>query len=479
MTFALSVPANLLLLGEYAVTEEGGLGIALASAPRITIRAMASERPDGLEGPAWGEGPTWGEGSLVTREAEKKPSESTEGARGRPRLSIGGRMGPHSFNWVEGESEPPPLVASCVEVTRRFLHAMRAPAEALALAPSRVGAAASSRVGAVGAARIDIDSSAFFSPDGTKRGFGSSAAVAVGLCAALLRLGGLEDEALEAAIFPAALAAHRQAQGGRGSGYDVAASRYGGVGLFEGGASPKWTSLPPSLALALGGLDLTLHFGLQPVSSALAVASYQHWKTGAARANRAFLSASAARVRDFLTARTPEALLATLHDAADAGAAFGDAIGVPARPDPRLLSADFRTKQAAQKGAAQNEAAQKGAAPKNAPTEPLLQPFAVTMSPSPSVLKCLGAGDELILLASLDDSGTRSAAAAETGAVDPAALDGRGCEADPAGRLGRKDTAWRADQAGKAPVAAHDGDPTLSATDGLHVKIENEGLRWE
>ena len=42
----LSAPANLLLLGEYAVLEEGGLGLALAVERRARITVEPS---DGLE----------------------------------------------------------------------------------------------------------------------------------------------------------------------------------------------------------------------------------------------------------------------------------------------------------------------------------------------------------------------------------------------------------------------------------------------
>ncbi|HUX42657.1 MAG TPA: hypothetical protein VMV83_15935 [Rectinemataceae bacterium] len=325
MTFALSVPANLLLLGEYAVTEEGGLGIALASAPRLRLH-VAPRRERGLV--------------------------------------IAGRMGPTSFEWIEGKSEPPPLVAACLDEARARLADQPSPR----IAPSR----------------IDIDSSAFFSSDGNKRGFGSSAAVAVGLSAALLRLGGLEGQALEAALFPTALAAHRSSQGGRGSGYDVAASRYGGAGLFIGGTKPEWTSLPVDSLAALRGLGLALRFGPRPVSSALAVGAYQRWKSLDPIAHRAFLGSSAALVRDFMAARTPESLITILDKAAAAGIAFGETIGVPARPLP-----------------SSTPPASHGAeiVPRPAPS-----PVEKCLGALSPVEKCLGAGDELILVAALESA---------------------------------------------------------------------------
>ena len=43
-SFRLTVPGNLLLAGEYAVLEEGGLGAALAVEPRLTVTVFPAER---------------------------------------------------------------------------------------------------------------------------------------------------------------------------------------------------------------------------------------------------------------------------------------------------------------------------------------------------------------------------------------------------------------------------------------------------
>ena len=81
--------------------------------------------------------------------------------------------------------------------------------------------------------RIDIDSSAGFD-GGRKLGIGTSAAVCAALSAALL-----ERCASGLATFPIALAAHRSAQAGRGSGIDVATSCTGGLIRFEMHATPR------------------------------------------------------------------------------------------------------------------------------------------------------------------------------------------------------------------------------------------------
>jgi phosphomevalonate kinase len=77
---------------------------------------------------------------------------------------------------------------------------------------------------------VEIDSSAGYEA-AAKLGLGSSAAVCVALCAALLALIG----APTSAALAAALTAHHRAQGGRGSGLDVAAAYEGGLIRFANG----------------------------------------------------------------------------------------------------------------------------------------------------------------------------------------------------------------------------------------------------
>ena len=78
-----------------------------------------------------------------------------------------------------------------------------------------------------------------------KPGFGSSAALAVAGLAALREASGLEGPTLAEAV-----AVHRSSQGGKGSGYDVAAALYGGVTVYRGASG-----VPRAEALAwLDGL---------------------------------------------------------------------------------------------------------------------------------------------------------------------------------------------------------------------------------
>jgi phosphomevalonate kinase len=73
-----------------------------------------------------------------------------------------------------------------------------------------------------------IDSSAF-QRDGKKLGLGSSAAVAAASVAAVMELAGLPVAANRDMCFALAERAHRTAQGGAGSGADVAAAVHGGI----------------------------------------------------------------------------------------------------------------------------------------------------------------------------------------------------------------------------------------------------------
>ena len=68
-----------------------------------------------------------------------------------------------------------------------------------------------------------VDTAAF-SLNGTKMGIGSSAATAAVSVGAVLEMAGLSVRDSTDLVFDVALAAHRAAQGGIGSGADVAAA---------------------------------------------------------------------------------------------------------------------------------------------------------------------------------------------------------------------------------------------------------------
>ncbi len=251
----LSVPANLLLLGEYAVTESGGLGIALAIEPRVT----ASSRPAA--------------GCRIVGASERGEA-----------------------CWPGSE---PGLLEPVVEAVRSLLRA-RGVAE-------------------LPAAAIRIDSRSL------PKGYGSSAAVAVAASAALLALAGLRGDELVQAVSQAALAAHRAFQGGRGSGYDVAASLHGGIGLFEGGEEPRWTPLALDWIL-----PLYLFKGKAPVITSGAVARYQEWKRSEPAAAADYLAASNRAVAGFASSAGWDEAAAWFEAARALGLELGRAIGVSA-----------------------------------------------------------------------------------------------------------------------------------------------------
>ena len=260
MSFRLTVPGNLLLAGEYAVLEEGGLGAALAVEPRLTVTVFPQD-----------------EWELVGR-------------------------------WVAGgeqwrpESGTPPPFAGFV-----FL-------KALELLEDR-GDERGRKWSRLSTARIEVDSSAFFDPRGRKLGFGSSAALAVGMTAALARLGDRDP----ASAHQVAVAAHRHAQGGAGSGYDVTASWFGGFGLFTGGAEPRWepaNSILPALAVFAGP---------EAVRTVGSIARYREWKAANPGAAGDFLDASNAAVRRLTSSRS--AFAASWDETRQLGLELGRQIG--------------------------------------------------------------------------------------------------------------------------------------------------------
>jgi len=246
--FRATVPGNILLLGEYAVLEEGGLGFALAVDPRVRL------------------------------EAEPAPS-----------LQVQAR-------WPGGSGSP--LVDASVACVSEYR-------------------------GRACTGSLLVDSTDFFSANGRKSGLGSSAAVTVALVCGLLRLSGRDPAPRDAAFL--AVKAHRRAQGGRGSGYDVLASFHGGAGLFHGGAEPSWET-----AALPRGCELSLFPGPSPVSTAGAVGRYLEWKERSPAAARDFLEASNRAVRAFCAARSLEQARDSVDACRKIGIDLGREIGVPA-----------------------------------------------------------------------------------------------------------------------------------------------------
>jgi len=255
----LTVPGNILLLGEYAVLEEGGLGLALAVEPRVQMEALPGAD-----------------------------------------LRVEGR-------WPGGSGKSP-LITAAVQTVSEYLHAP-----------------------CTGSLRVD--STSFFSREGRKSGLGSSAAVTVALVCGLLRLAGRGSADPDAASL--AVRAHRRAQGGRGSGYDVLTSFHGGTGLVRGGASPSWEPCTPPV-----GGGVVLFAGPAPVSTADAVQRYSSWKVRNPGPAGDFLRESNDAILSFARARSLEEALPSFGRSRRLGIELGKEIGVPAdlAPPPGLDS---------------------------------------------------------------------------------------------------------------------------------------------
>lgn len=271
-----SIPGNILLFGEYAVLEEGGLGIALAVDRRVLIAASPSVdlRVEGL----------W----------------------------IGGSM-----RWTPEDPSASPYVSAAVRELENWLTPGRDE-------PSRL------------TGRIVIDSSELSQPEGRKSGFGSSAAVVLGtLCALLVSMDRAEG-VTDGTLLRLALAAHRQAQGGSGSGYDVYCSFHGGLGLFRGGPEPSWQ--PCALPWVP---DVRLFTGPAPVSTPDAIGKYRQWKERDPAAAQSLLEESNRAILSLLHASSAREAGSEIRACRDVGVAIGDAIGVEARiPAPHSVDPD-------------------------------------------------------------------------------------------------------------------------------------------
>ncbi len=142
---------------------------------------------------------------------------------------------------------------------------------------------------------IDTDSRAGFDA-GHKLGLGTSAAVCATLTGALLErcdspTPSRSPVLLASDVFPLALAAHRAAQSGRGSGVDVAAACHGGLIRYSIAPEPHIARLPFPAGVAFAAIwtgasaDTRSH-----------IASFDAWRRGSIPAALAQLIGAAAQV---------------------------------------------------------------------------------------------------------------------------------------------------------------------------------------
>lgn len=193
--FRFSAPGKLYLLGEYAVLD-GAPALLRAVDRRVTV-TLTDVQSTSATGSGW---------HLTATEL------------GIDRLALG-----------EGAALPENLD----EATAKKLRLL-----------TEVRTAVDSMAAATNAFHITIESAQFMQ-DGHKLGLGSSAAVAVALSAALTESRGVA--LTRSALFDLAASAHSAAQGGKGSGGDIAASVYGGHILFRKGSEPLAMNWPADL----------------------------------------------------------------------------------------------------------------------------------------------------------------------------------------------------------------------------------------
>jgi phosphomevalonate kinase len=271
---SLSVPGNLLLLGEFAVLEPGGLGFAVAPDIRTTVTIGPFDK-----------------------------------------LEVEGRFGEESMRWSP-ENPDTHLLFSEIFARCDALTTFRS----LSSYP----------------VRIVVDSSTFYSKEGKKLGYGSSAAVSVALSAAFLGLLGFQKDRIEEESLRIALSSHRAVQNGVGSGYDIFTSVHGAAGLFTGGALPAWEAVrPPWLP------ELYLFTGTGPVSTGNAAARYNEWKKQQPEEAERFKEESNRSVLSFLGAASWEEAKPHFLRSREIGLELGENIGLSASIVPPTAALPF------------------------------------------------------------------------------------------------------------------------------------------
>lgn len=182
--------------------------------------------------------------------------------------------------------------------------------------------------------RIEIDTTAFFdSQDGRKQGLGSSAAAAVLLTAALFQLSGREPLLAREEVIRAAIAAHRDANGGRGSGYDIATSALGGVIRFVGGNVPQWRQSSCGRHWNAHRLRVFGWFSGTSVASSGAVSRFDRYVPEGSHERTDFLQRNNSVIDRIEEATGWDDLFRAVSESRRIGEDLGASVGVPATID--------------------------------------------------------------------------------------------------------------------------------------------------
>ncbi|SCW26842.1 phosphomevalonate kinase [Borreliella japonica] len=174
---------------------------------------------------------------------------------------------------------------------------------------------------------VYIDTSNFFFNDGTKKGFGSSAVVAIGIVCGLFLIYNVTNVVDKGEIFKYCLEAYRHSQGGIGSGYDIATSIFGGAIEFEGGFTPKCRQLG-----VVEFDDFYLMQGLQAVKTTDSIYEYNKHRDSILD----FILKCNLEMKKLVSSvgSSKSALISSLRRAKELGLAIGEAIGVSATLPP-------------------------------------------------------------------------------------------------------------------------------------------------
>lgn len=272
--FRMDAPGNLLLMGEYAVTEPGGMGLCLAPELRAVLICRPQTEPDA------------------------------------PFHFVGIWPG-SGLEWTAPSGEALAILSQFIQ-TPSLLAAIFAD-------PQLANHYASQLAGL----EIELDSSAFFDVQGRKRGFGSSAAACLLLCAAFMRILELPETDLP----QLAINCHRRFQGGKGSGYDILCSYHGGLGIFTGGMQPQFRSAPGHVADSLRSFCLVE--GPAPVRTGSSIERWQTWRSQDPSAAQTYMAGCANRI-DRLENDPFTHPFAILREAALSGIEVGEALGISA-----------------------------------------------------------------------------------------------------------------------------------------------------
>ena len=142
-------------------------------------------------------------------------------------------------------------------------------------------------------------------------------------------------------IFNAALKAHRACRG-RGSGYDIAASVFGGTILFRGGRHPHIRACTPFWKNNTVGLL----YGAESVNSADAITQYETWKRRQKKQWRRCFKTSNRIIKELVHVTTAPALLSLINMSRELQINIGDCIGVSAHFTLPEMNSNIRTDDA-------------------------------------------------------------------------------------------------------------------------------------